>query len=72
MIDTTQRSFAKAISWRIIASASTLLLTWLFTGNIAIAGTVAAVQMCVNFFLYFLHERIWDKVNWGRKGTNLS
>lgn len=67
MTDTSLRSLTKTISWRITGSTATFLISYLISGNIAVAGSIALVQMTANTVLYFVHERVWDRVKWGRK-----
>lgn len=31
------------------------------------AGTIAVAQMTVNTILYYIHERAWNKIKWGRQ-----
>lgn len=64
--DTNTRSLIKAITWRITGSGATFLISWLILGNLTMASFIAAVQLTLNTVLYFCHERIWNKINWGR------
>lgn len=64
--DTTARSLVKTISWRLTGSGATFLLSWLISGDITVAGSIAVLQMITNTILYFIHERIWNKVSWGK------
>ena len=66
MSDTTGRSMVKTISWRLTGSGATFLISYLIAGNFAVAGTIAVIQLISNTVLYFLHERIWNKIGWGR------
>ena len=66
-IDTTARSFAKTVSWRITGSSATFLIAYIMTGDFAIAGIIGLTQMISNTLLYFVHERIWNRVGWGRR-----
>jgi uncharacterized membrane protein len=66
MIDSINRSLVKALTWRLSGSLSTLVVSWLVTGDIKIAGTIFGIQFVVNTVLYFVHERIWNLVKWGR------
>lgn len=68
MSDSTVRSIAKTISWRITGSGATFLISYVVSGNFSIAGTIAAIQLTANTLLYFIHERIWNKISWGKKG----
>lgn len=66
MSDTTRRSLVKTLSWRITGSGATFLISYIIAGNFAIAGTIAMVQLISNTVLYFLHERLWNIISWGR------
>lgn len=66
-MDSTERSIAKTISWRLIGSGAVFAISFLMTGNFAIAGSIASIQFIVNTILYFVHERIWNKIHWGIK-----
>jgi uncharacterized membrane protein len=67
MSDTSTRSIAKALSWRITGSGATFLISYLISGNFNVAGSIASIQLVANTILYFLHERVWNYVKWGRK-----
>jgi uncharacterized membrane protein len=60
------RSVGKAISWRITGSFATFLIAWAIGGNVGVAGTIAVIQAIANTLLYYLHERIWNMVGWGK------
>jgi uncharacterized membrane protein len=66
MIETTRRSLVKTISWRITGSGATFLIAYILIGNFAVAGIIGITQMISNTILYYIHERLWNKVNWGR------
>lgn len=61
------RSFAKAISWRIVATLTTMLLVFAFTGSLIISGGVGIAELVVKILVYYLHERIWNMVDFGRE-----
>ena len=56
------RSLAKAVSWRIVASTDTFLISWLITGYLALATTIAGVEAVTKFCLYYFHERAWLRI----------
>jgi uncharacterized membrane protein len=64
--DSTRRSLAKTISWRITGSSATFAISYAVLGDINISGTIALIQLTANTLLYFIHERAWDKLRWGR------
>jgi len=61
------RSIFKAITWRVIATLTTTILVFIFTGNLTIAIGVGFFDVVTKLIFYYLHERAWDKVEWGRK-----
>lgn len=60
------RSVAKAISWRVIGTLDTLLISYILTGEVAIAASIASIDFITKMFLYFFHERLWNKISWGK------
>ena len=60
------RSVAKAISWRLIGTLDTLLISYILTGEVAIAASIASIDFITKMFLYFFHERVWNGINWGK------
>jgi uncharacterized membrane protein len=66
MSDTAKRSLIKTITWRMTGSTATFGISYLISGNFVIAGTIAIIQLVANTILYFIHERIWNKIKWGR------
>ena len=61
-----RRSLAKTLSWRILATSDTFLISWFITGTISMAGAIAGIEVITKMFLYYMHERGWDKVKFGR------
>lgn len=61
------RSIAKAISWRATGSIDTFVLSWLITGNVKFAGSIASVEVITKVALYYGHERVWSLVPFGRR-----
>jgi uncharacterized membrane protein len=61
-----RRSLAKAATWRVTASADTFIISYIVTGEAGLAGAIAAVEVFTKVFIYYLHERIWNKVTWGK------
>ncbi len=57
------RSVLKALSWRVVGTLDTLLVSYLLTGKIVIATSIASVDFITKLVLYFFHERIWNKKN---------
>ena len=66
MSDTPIRSLAKAVSWRITGTVDTFLISWLITGQVLLASGIALTEIMTKVILFWLHERVWNKINWGR------
>ena len=64
--DSPVRSLAKAISWRVTGSIDTMVLSWLFTGDLTIAAAIGLTEVATKMVLYYLHERVWNRINLGR------
>ncbi len=67
MSETTARSIAKTVSWRITGSTATFAISYAILGDFAISGTIAMIQLTFNTVLYFIHERVWNWIRWGRQ-----
>ncbi|MBJ2174795.1 DUF2061 domain-containing protein [Aureibaculum sp. A20] len=61
-----KRSVAKTISWRIIGTIDTVIISWLITGTIALALSIGALEFISKMVLYFFHERAWNNIKWGK------
>ncbi len=55
------RSALKALSWRVIGTLDTLFVSYLITGRVVLATSIASVDFITKLVLYFFHERIWNK-----------
>ncbi|WP_047247602.1 DUF2061 domain-containing protein [Maribacter thermophilus] len=60
------RSIVKAFSWRVIGTLDTLLISYILTGKISIAASIASIDFVTKMVLYFFHERAWNLVKWGK------
>ena len=61
MADSINRSIAKTITWRVIASLDTFLLSWLISGSVTVGVSIASLEVLTKLFLYYFHERQWEK-----------
>lgn len=66
MHETHIRSVIKGISWRVIASLTTMGLVYLFTGDLSLVVEVGVLEVTAKIFFYYLHERAWHAIRWGR------
>lgn len=56
------RSILKALSWRIIATTTTTVITYLITGQVSVALLIGVIEFFSKFLLYYLHERLWQLI----------
>ena len=60
------RSITKAVSWRVVGTIDTLVVSYWVTGQIVSAASIASIDFITKLVLYFFHERIWNKIKWGK------
>lgn len=58
-----KRHILKTISWRVVGTIDTMLLSWFITGSWKIGMTIGGVEVMTKMVLYFLHERAWYKLS---------
>lgn len=61
------RSVGKVITWRIILSIQYFIIGYVTTGSIASALGLVGITTVVNSCIYYLHERAWNKSDWGKQ-----
>lgn len=64
--ETPLRSLIKTMTWRLLATLTTVSLVWLMTGTLELALSVGGLEFVAKLVLYFLHERAWQRLPWGR------
>jgi uncharacterized membrane protein len=67
--ETHPRSVLKAISWRTLGTLDTFAISWFLTGKVQIAGSIAGLELITKIAWYYLHERLWAAVKWGRRAV---
>ena len=65
--ETHARSIVKTISWRFWATLTTVSLVFFFIGEVGIALSIGLLEVIIKMIIYFLHERAWTKIKFGRK-----
>ena len=66
MKENKSRSIGKSISWRILASCDTILISYVITGSFKIARNYGSIEVLTKMVLYYFHERAWNKFAFGR------
>lgn len=62
--DSQVRSLVKAISWRIVGTLDTIVISWIITGTLTLALSIGSIELFSKFFLYYAHERLWNLSTW--------
>jgi uncharacterized membrane protein len=65
--ETHLRTISKALTWRVLLTASHILNGWFVTGSWATGLKLAGAALIVNSILYWMHERIWNRALWNRR-----
>jgi uncharacterized membrane protein len=63
------RTIAKTISWRLVASGTTFVVVFLAFGKdkaLSVIAAVIGVEAIAKMVIYFIHERLWENVDWGK------
>ena len=64
--DSKARSLVKAFSWRVVAFIVLSIISYAITGSAKETGLIALVYNVVQIGIYFTHERLWDRIRWGK------
>lgn len=67
MHEKSYRSLIKSITYRLTGSVFTTLITYIFTNDIKISLSIGGIEVIGKIFIYYLHERIWNKINFGKE-----
>ena len=65
-MDTIVRSLVKTISWRLTGTFCTFLISFIILGDITTSSTIALIQLIFNTVMFYIHERIWNIIKWGK------
>lgn len=61
-----KRTILKTISWRVVGTIATVVISYLITGTLALAFSIGGVELVSKMVLYFFHERTWNYIKWGK------
>ncbi|MBT31921.1 MAG: hypothetical protein CMO01_19865 [Thalassobius sp.] len=65
-------AFTKSISWRITGTIDTILVSFFFSKEMDKAFTIGGLELFTKIGFYYLHERLWDKIAWGKIDSRIS
>lgn len=67
--ETARRSIIKSLSWRLLALIITTSVAFSLTRKLTFAAEIGAIDTIIKLFVYFAHERLWNKIDYGRVKT---
>ncbi|UCH89932.1 MAG: DUF2061 domain-containing protein [Thermoplasmata archaeon] len=70
MSDTWLRSIAKGATWFTIRFVTLFIITYFIIGDTITAGTLTTIYYSVGVFIFLIHERVWNKIKFGRIANN--
>lgn len=65
LLESRKRHISKTITWRFLGTLDTIILAWIISGNPLTGLRIGTAEVITKMILYYLHERIWHKVNFG-------
>ncbi len=68
-VETKRRTLVKAILWNVIGFTVMSLVGLLATGSAAVGGAMALANTVIGFLSYLVYERVWTRIDWGRRET---
>lgn len=66
-----KRHIAKTITWRIIGTLDTIMLSWIISGSPTTGLKIGLAEVVTKMLLYYFHERVWFKINLSKDGLIL-
>jgi len=65
-MDSTKRTWAKAVFWQVLGLISMVIVGYLFTGSMRVGGLMAVANAVIGLSFYVVYERLWARIGWGR------
>jgi uncharacterized membrane protein len=66
-METGKRTLVKTVIWQIVGLVTMSLVGFAITGSLVSGGALALANTSVGIVTYITYERIWSKINWGRR-----
>lgn len=57
------KSFMKSISWRIVGTIDTMIISYFITGRMTLAISIGSIEVITKTILYYFHERLWAHIH---------
>ena len=65
VVESRKRHLLKTVSWRVIGTLDTIILSWIISGNPLTGVKIGLVEVITKMLFYYLHERVWYNVDYG-------
>ena len=65
--ETQKRSWSKSVTWRVAATINGFVVAYAYLGELSQSLKIAVVGNITGLLLYYVHERWWNSVRWGKK-----
>ena len=65
--ETNKRSLVKGVTWRVVATTTTMVIVYVFFGRLDLAIATGLLESVLKIGLFWLHEKAWFKIRWGKK-----
>ncbi len=69
ILETRKRSFVKSISYRLLGTAATILITFALTQKLELSVAAGVLDLAIKILLYFFHERLWQHIPFGLRSS---
>ena len=67
MKEKAYRSVLKTISWRTVGTLDTVIIAYFITDDLTMAASIGSIELFTKMFLYYFHERAWNKMPIGKE-----
>jgi len=57
------KSFMKSVSWRIVGTLDTMIISYFITGKLTVAFSIGSIEVLTKTILYYFHERLWAHIH---------
>lgn len=65
-MESLKRSIAKAVSYRVLGTVTTVGVSYAFSGSLRLAAAIGMTDTIFKIGVYLAHERLWNKIQFGR------
>ena len=65
VMESRTRSLMKGLTWRLIATLTTITIAWLIIGDVSVALQIGLIEVFAKIAIYYIHERAWAHVKLG-------